>query len=143
MIFLKKPENFNPKIEAVGCFVEHNGEIILLHRQDFRPEGNTWGLPAGKIEKGEELSASITREVAEETGLKIPQEKLEYFQKIYVKYPDYDQIFHVFHSQLACREEIKINPEEHKDYKWISPQKALNLPLIRDLKAVIELFYKL
>jgi 8-oxo-dGTP diphosphatase len=143
MIFLKKPENFNPAKENVGCFVEYDGEIILLHRQDFRPEGDTWGLPAGKIEKGEELSVSIAREIAEETGLKIPVEKIEYLNKVYVKYPDYDQIFHVFHTRLDNKESVTTNPDEHKDYKWISPQEALDLPLIRDLKAVIKLFYKI
>ena len=41
MIFKKKPEDFDKKIDVVGVFVEHEGQFILLHRQDHKPQGNT------------------------------------------------------------------------------------------------------
>jgi len=36
------PENFTPKFEVVSCFVEYKQEILLLQRQDYKPQGNTW-----------------------------------------------------------------------------------------------------
>ncbi len=51
MISRNKPENFTPKFEVVSCFVEYNDEILLLLRQDHKPEGNTYGVPAGKIDQ--------------------------------------------------------------------------------------------
>ena len=68
MISEVKPKNFAPKYEVVGCFVEHNGKILLLHRQDNILQGNTWGLPAGRIEPGESPEEAMVREIKEETG---------------------------------------------------------------------------
>lgn len=143
MIYQKKPEKFNPKLEAVGCFIKCNGEILLLHRQDHRPEGNTWGLPAGKINEGEKVEDTIVREILEETSLTIPASQINYLGKIYVRYPTYDSIFHIFETDLKSQQGIKIDLSEHKDFKWISPENALNLELIEDLDAGIKLFCKI
>ena len=43
------------------------GNIPLQQRSDFK----LWGLPAGAGEDGESISDTITREVFEETGLRI------------------------------------------------------------------------
>jgi len=51
MISKHIPENFNPKFEVVSCFVEYEDEILLLRRQDHKPEPNTYGVPAGKIDQ--------------------------------------------------------------------------------------------
>ena len=84
MIYKERPQNFNPKFEVVSCFVEYNGEILLLHRQDHKPEGNTWGVPAGKVDDGENLLESMVREIKEETGFLLPSSQLSYFEKVFV-----------------------------------------------------------
>jgi len=42
MLYTETPEIFNPKFEAVGCFVEYEGKIILLLRQDHKRQPNTY-----------------------------------------------------------------------------------------------------
>ncbi len=135
------PKNFNPKFEVVGSFVQCNGEIILLHRQNHKPQGNTWGIPSGKIHKGESLLDTVCRETTEETGLVIPRDEMKFFSTVYVKFPDYDFVYHMFHTELNEKAEIKISECEHKDAKWISPKDALDLPLIEDLDGCMELFF--
>ena len=142
MIYKKRPQNFNPKFDVVSCFVEYNGEILLLHRQDHKPEGNTWGVPAGKVDAGESLLEAMTREIQEETGLVLPSSQLSYFGKVFVKYPDYDFVYHICHTKLDQIQKVAINHTEHKDFRWISPENALNMPLIQDLDACIKLFYE-
>ena len=44
-----------------------DGRILLQRRSDF----GLWGLPGGNAEPGEDITASIVREVHEETGLTI------------------------------------------------------------------------
>ena len=44
MILKDKPEDFKEKFEVVSCFIEHGSEILLLHRQDSKPQGNTHGV---------------------------------------------------------------------------------------------------
>ncbi len=64
--------NFKKKWDIVGCFIQCNGEFVLLHRSKKDALPNTWGLPAGKKENGETIEQAIIREVKEETGLDIP-----------------------------------------------------------------------
>lgn len=142
MIFKNKPENFNPKFEVVGSFVQCAGEIILLHRQDHKPEGGTWGIPSGKIDQGELMITAASRETKEETGLIIPEENFKFFMSIYVRYDNYDFIYHMFHTELVSKPDIKISEEEHKEAKWIKPYEAFNLPLIEDLDVCLKLFFK-
>jgi len=141
MIYKKRPQSFNSKFEVVSCFVEHNGEILLLYRQDHKSEGNTWGVPAGKVNEGEEILEAMVRELQEETGFQLPSSQLSYFDKVYVKYPNYDFIYHIYQINLDQRQKVAINHNEHKDFKWISPENALSTTLVRDLDACINLFY--
>jgi len=143
MISLQRPQKFNPIFEVVSCFLEHEGQIVLLHRQDNAREGNTWGVPAGKLKTGEELIGGMAREIKEETGIIIENSKLNYFKKIYVKYPTYDFIYHILHTALDGQREVKINPREHKNYVWVTPKEALSMNLIQDLDACIKLYYKI
>ncbi|MEK6970014.1 MAG: NUDIX hydrolase [Nanoarchaeota archaeon] len=143
MIYTEKPQEFYSKFDVVSCFVEHNGEILLLHRQDHKPQGNTWGVSAGKVDGGEQVLEAMVREIYEETGFKLVPSQLAYFGKLYVKYPKFDFIYHIFHTKLDKQPEVVIAPNEHKSFNWISPEKALEMSLIQDLDACIKLFYKI
>lgn len=141
MIYSNTPKEFNPQFEVVSCYVEHDGEILLLHRRDHKSEGNKWGVPAGKIDLGENESQAMIREIQEETGYKIAENNLEYLRKVYVKYPDYDFIYHMFKTQVDHKLEVMLSTNEHKDYKWVSVKEALGLDLVRDLDECIKLYY--
>lgn len=142
MIYINKPSVFNSKFEVVSCFVEHNQEILLLHRQDHKPQGGTWGVPAGKVDFNENILDTMQREIQEETGIILESSQLNYFKKIFVKYEDYDFIYHIYHTNLAYKPEIILSSTEHKNYQWIDPKQALNMSLIQDLDQCIDLFYK-
>lgn len=144
MIHHLPPKNFTSRYDIVGCFVEYNGQILLLHRQDEDIQGNKWGLPAGKLEPGETEVQAMIRELREETGLKFQEKDLNYFQKVFVRYDTHDFLFHMFFAKPAwlTAPEILIDPEEHKDFRWLKPEKALQLELIRDLDGCIKLFYE-
>jgi len=143
MIFAKKPRIFDPKFEAVGCFVQCDGKIILLHRQNHKPQGDTWGIPSGKIDQKENPATTMLREIKEETGIIIPKNELNSYSTIYVKFRDYDFVYHIFYTTIDEKQKIKIKNDEHKDSKWITPEDALKLPLIEDLDGCIKLFYKI
>lgn len=141
MLYEQKPDDFNPKFEVVGTFVESEGEIILLLRQDHKPEGNTYGIPSGKIHEGESALDTAHRETWEETGIDIPKERLEFFRKVYVRFPIYDFVYHIFHTILPEKREIKISESEHKEGRWVHPQQTNTLPLIGDLDECIKMFF--
>ncbi|MDD5318307.1 MAG: NUDIX domain-containing protein [Candidatus Pacebacteria bacterium] len=143
MISKTEFENFKKKFDVVSVFIENNEEILLLHRQDHKPQGNIWALVAGKVDNDEELADALVREIQEEIGLKFTPEECQYFEKYYVRYPEYDFIYHTFHLPLKERPTLNLNLEEHKDHRWLKPEEALKLDLIPDEDVCIKGFYNI
>lgn len=140
MISKNKPDNFTPKFEVVSCFVEYKDEILLLLRQDHKPQPNTYGVPAGKVDPGETIRKAMKREGKQETKINLHGAK--YIDKLFVRYDDYDFIYHMFVKTLKKELKIEINIEEHKSYTRVNPKKALEMNLIQDLDECIKLFYQ-
>ncbi|MBW2978028.1 NUDIX hydrolase [Candidatus Woesearchaeota archaeon] len=71
-------------IPTVGVLIFKNKEVLLVkHGSSASHLTDTYGIPAGKIEKGEtELDAAI-RELQEETGLITTKDNLQELPKVY------------------------------------------------------------
>lgn len=143
MIYERPPDNFKSKFDIVSCFIECEGEILLLHRQNHKPQGDTWGVPAGKVHTGETFPETMVRELSEETGITASAENLKYFGKVFVRYPEYDFMYHTFHLSLNKKPEVTIHADEHKDFAWVTPQKALAMNLMLDEDTCIKSFFKI
>ena len=143
MIYLEKPDGFDCRAEVASCFIECKGEVLFLLREDKKIQGNTWCLPAGKIEYGETPLAAVLREIHEETGLQFDKKTITHLQKVYVRFPDIDFIYHMFRTVIKNKKEIFLNPNEHKDFRWLTPKEAHGYPLIRDEDLCIKLVYPL
>lgn len=142
MVLTEKPQDFKKKFDVVSCFMQCQGKILLLHRQDTRPQGNTWGVPAGKVETGEDLADALVREIGEEIGFGASKENLVYFKEYLIRYPTFDFVYHVFTLDLVEMPELSLNREEHKDLRWLTPEEALKLNLIEDEDVCIKEVYK-
>ncbi len=144
MIFLIPPPKFSSRFDIASCFIEQpNGKILLLLRAAHKPQGGTWGVPAGKIEMGEEASTGIIREIKEETTIDILPNHLVFFKQLFVRYPNYDFTYNIFHASLPNEPKIKIDSTAHQEYLWVTPQEALNMNLIPDEAPCIKLFFNL
>lgn len=143
MISLKPPLNFSPKLEVVSCHIEHGSLLLVLQRQHHKPQGGTWGVPAGKVDRGEDLVNALYREVHEETGVDINQVSVHFVSTCYVQYETYDFVYHIYQAILTERPTVVINTKEHIAYKWVTPKEALRLPLIQDEDYCIRLLYGL
>lgn len=139
MIYEEMPKDFDSVFEVVSCFVEHDGKILLLHRQDHKPQGDTWAGPAGKLDDGEDIHEAIKRETEEETGILLRNPK--HFKKLFVRFSDYDFVYHIFHEVLDELQDVVLSQGEHKDFIWVDPAEALNMPLMEDEGDCIKLFY--
>lgn len=145
-IYLEKPEGFNPKFEVVGCcFLHYQDKILLMHRQDFKPEGNRWGIPGGKLDKKEPLISAIIREVFEETGFRLDVERIHYIGKVYIRVPNFDFEYHMvrYLDPIANPGDVKINFREHKGYTWVTPEDALRMDLMTDEDVCFEIVFGL
>jgi 8-oxo-dGTP pyrophosphatase MutT (NUDIX family) len=129
-IFFERPQDFTPTVQAAGCFCEWVGKFLYLKRHADKPYGQTWGLPAGKIEAGEDPRQAAVREVEEEAGIQLDPAKLQEVVKAYLDVDGLCYIFHAFRVRLDKAPQIALEPEAHTEAKWLTVEEALKLPLI-------------
>ncbi len=142
MLHTTRPVNFSSRFDVVSCFVIYEDQFLLLHRQDdVKKQPDTWGLPAGKIEKGETPMQAMLREIREETGLMIPLVRMKQHHTLYVR-GEYDFTYYIFHTVLIKEPEIILSPREHKAFAWVTQKEALKMKLIKDLDESIKVFFK-
>ena len=122
------------KRNIVGMVVFDGERFLLLHR---KLHWVGWEFPKGVIEQDEIIEDAVKREFFEETGLKkyrlVAQvDELDYYadkQKIKSHIKNY--LLHV-----SSNSRVKLNNpheldgevvEEHDDFKWFHPKKALEI----------------
>lgn len=132
MVLLQKPQNFTAQFTAAGCFMLCDDQILLLLRQDHKPQGGTWGTPGGKVEKGESALIAVRRELMEETGI-VEQYEMRELQPTYVRLPDLDFVYLMFVVKVNQKPAIKLDPSSHKNYIWINLNEVSQLPCIHGL----------
>ncbi len=103
------------KFGAVGCFMEHGGKILLLHRQRDRPQGNKWGAVVGKIDEGESCVQAMLREMWEETGYSAEEEL--------IFLGEFDGI-PMYKLDLGELPEIRLREREHQAFMWVEPKEC-------------------
>lgn len=142
LVFSEPPNDFNPKMEVVGCFIVVGDHFLFLKQQPHDSEANTWGVPGGKIGKTENAESCSLREVCEETGLDLKGIPPRFLGKVYIRYPEMDFVYWMFEARLDCYPAaIVIDPLEHTEFRWMTLQEALSLPLIRGEDECIHLVY--
>jgi len=133
MLYLQQPEGFTPDKEIVGCVIKLKGKILLLHRCDNKLEGNKWGLPGGKVDKEDaDIKKAILREVKEETGISLDEESLFFHRTFFVSHLGFSFYYHYFNSELKELPNLVIFESEHKSFAWVTPEEALEMPLVLD-----------
>ncbi|MDO8508837.1 MAG: NUDIX hydrolase [Nanoarchaeota archaeon] len=142
MVYELNPLDFNPVLEVTGCIIESKGKIILVKRKDSKVGGGKWGIPSGKVEKKENLLDSIQREIKEETGIEVNKKEINFIHTYKVRRNgEYDFIYHLFYTKMANMKKILLNKEEHLKAIWISPAKALKLPLVEGTDKFLKNIY--
>ncbi|MBT4351500.1 NUDIX hydrolase [archaeon] len=140
MLFIEKPDSFVADRIAAGCFIMVENKFLILKRAESQSQSGTWGLPAGGINSDEEIDEGMVRELYEETGLKFDKNELKHVQKFYVKiYQNFE--FDIYMVKLNIMPEIKIDKNEHTDFKWVTRDEALKLSLILGFKESMDYFF--
>ncbi len=111
---------------AVLCFLEHDGEILLLKRSEkvLAYKGKWHGVGGFLDEPGKTLREKVLEELHEELGL--PDdcvEKIEFrgTQKIHDTAIDRTWILYLVLVQLNYKPSLHLD-WEHTDYRWIHPE---------------------
>ena len=105
-------------------------EVLLLNRTH---PANFWQSITGSLEWGEAPLQAAIRELFEETGIQSSGLKDCHQTNRFPILPEWRERFapevnenveHVFKLELKDKCEIKIHPEEHSEYIWMSKQEA-------------------
>lgn len=125
--------------KVVTCFLESNGEILILRRSGkVGSYQGRWAGVSGYIENSADEQALT--EIREETGLSAEDVKLvrkgepliaddEILSTRWVVHP------YLFH--IADRSKIRLD-WEHKESHWIKPEDIVNYETVPKLKEVLE-----
>lgn len=112
-------------MRVVGCFLEYDGKFVLLLRHSHKPEGNTWGLPGGKVEPDETDQQAIIRELAEETGYVAEAREIELLGEYEFTSPTEGPFQYVTYGViLNGAHDVRLEQSAHADYTWVSPIEA-------------------
>ncbi|MFC1843071.1 NUDIX hydrolase [Candidatus Dependentiae bacterium] len=85
--YVDRPKDFSPKVEVVSIFCHVDNKILMLKRNPNKPFGNTWCLPGGKLDKGEDVCEGLIREFAEETTIELDKNNVDWINTFYVRAP--------------------------------------------------------
>jgi len=128
---------------VVTCFLESDGEILLLRRSDqVGSYQGRWAGVSGYIEKTADEQA--LDEIEEETGLfgedlkltKKGEPLVVEDEKLGVRWVVHPYLFHI-----KDRGKIKID-WEHKETRWIEPKDIGNYQTVPMLKETLARVYK-
>ncbi len=138
------PEGFVPSVIAAGCCLVFEKKLLLLKRHPAKPQGNTWGVPGGKMEGEESVRDCAIREIREEAGLDIDDDGLTEIGSLYCRIPNGSQplnyVFHLFQKTFADLPELNIGRDEHVESKWCTLEEALALDLIVGGQEVLDYY---
>jgi len=135
--------DFKSEVGVSICFIENQGEILLLKNYNKSIQNNKWGAPGGKIQSNETPSQTAQREIFEETGIKLKAHKLQMAHTLYCRIPEIDSTLYIFKYQLKNIDKTKIvlDPNEHSEYTWVKIEDCYNWDLIQGEQQIIQLLY--
>jgi phosphoglycolate phosphatase-like HAD superfamily hydrolase/ADP-ribose pyrophosphatase YjhB (NUDIX family) len=115
-------------VGAVGALLLDAGGRVLLLRSDLW--NNRWGIPGGKIKRGETSEAALRREITEETGLTLDDPAFIMVQDC-VEPVEFHRSAHFLLLCYVARARpgrVTLN-HEAQEFRWVPPERALEMEL--------------
>jgi len=128
------------KVAAHGL-IKKDGKYLVTKRpsnDDYMP--NFWDTPGGTIDFGEKIIDALVREIKEETDLTVKIGNV-----IFCHNHVSGQERHQFELVYLCEHiggEIKLDPNEHDDFKWATLEEMKALPKIAFLEELVKFLEK-
>lgn len=132
------------QLVVVVALIECNEKILIMRRYDTENDQwhQKWEFPGGKIEVNETPRVALHREIEEETGLSVYEEKLlgvhtHHWQTS----KGIQQTFILLYHCKSENDQVRLNPEENDEFKWEKSEEILqrtdlldgSLEMLKDL----------
>jgi phosphoglycolate phosphatase-like HAD superfamily hydrolase/ADP-ribose pyrophosphatase YjhB (NUDIX family) len=129
-------------VPTVGALIFNGtGEVLMIRTHKW---SNKWGIPGGKIKRGETSIAALRREIKEETGLKVTDIEFVLVQDcIHSRefYRDAHFVLLNYTCRCAGKPRVTLN-EEGQEFRWLPPAEAKKLKLNKPTKILLEAVIK-
>jgi len=124
----------------VNGIIQNKDKILLIKRlSDEIDDPAEWEFPGGRLEFGEDPKDGVLREIKEETGLDVEYKYIyEILNKEYTKPGKRVHLMRIIHLFETEQENVKLNPREHEDYKWVTKEEAKNMNISSYLKNLLD-----
>ncbi|MCJ1369235.1 hypothetical protein MMC20_000445 [Loxospora ochrophaea] len=133
-------------VYVVGVAVFHldsetsKQQLLVVKRADHEDTfPGSWELPGGHVEAFEIVKDSVGRELLEETGL-VVVDILGEFEELYWDSQSKAQKNMQLNYLVTVKdtESVRLNPEEHSDWKWTDEAGVDDLPMTPGMRKVLK-----
>ena len=132
-------DNLEPPLATVGALIFNSkNEVLMIRTHKW---SGLWGIPGGKIKRGESSLAALRREIKEETGLNITDIEFVLVQDC-ISSKEFYRDAHFVLLNYTCKCVAK-NPrvvlnEEAREFQWLKLAAAKKLKLNKPTKILLD-----
>ena len=114
--------------------------IIKRHRNETAYPGK-WAFPGGKVERGQTVMEALKREVLEEVGLEIGDQREFLGDYTFVR-PDNHNVIGLCFLVRAGSEDVKIS-KDFEDFKWVTPEEFSSYDHIEGMREEVRKAFRI
>ncbi len=124
-------------VSTVGALIFNpEGKMLMVHTTKW---SDTWGIPGGKIKRGESQEEALRREILEETGLVLRDIRFVFVQDC-IDSPEFHEPAHFLLLNYTGRTEqteVSLN-DEADNYRWVTMDEARAMNLNQPTVALLD-----
>lgn len=124
--------------KIVKLLIKKGDTILMLKRASNDSFPDLYELPGGELEENEDIFTGGSRELYEETNLSIQELLLEPEIIDFISKSN-NKKCRVYVLKISIEnEDIKLNPKEHSEYRWILSPEIDNLFIFPEIKKLLR-----
>ena len=134
---MERPGEKKRPVATVGALIQDDdGKLLMIKTHKW---GHRWGIPGGKIERGESSTDALKREIREETNLEVDDVRFVMVQDC-IDSEEFQTAEHFLLLNYVVRRtsgEVALN-DEAQEFRWVTAKEALELELNQPTRVLLE-----